>query len=60
LLHIVDGIFDAGPVGVYWCFPMERYCGMLQRAVASRLFPYASLNRRILALEQIAVIKTRY
>ncbi|KIJ26650.1 hypothetical protein M422DRAFT_272282 [Sphaerobolus stellatus SS14] len=42
LLHIIDGIFDAGPVA------------------ASRLFPYASLNRHILALEQIAVIKTRY
>lgn len=60
LLHIGDGIRMAGPVWVYWCFLMERYCGMVQRSVASRLYPYASLNRRILALEQLKTIENKY
>ncbi|KIJ42793.1 hypothetical protein M422DRAFT_105889, partial [Sphaerobolus stellatus SS14] len=51
--HIIDGIKEAGPVWVYWCFVMERYCGMLQRSITSKLYPYANLNLRILELEQI-------
>lgn len=45
LLHIADSIETAGPVWAYWAFPMERYCGHLQRAIQSRRFPYVNINR---------------
>ncbi|KAL1684480.1 hypothetical protein GGG16DRAFT_68216, partial [Schizophyllum commune] len=35
LLHIADSIEAMGPVWTYWAFPMERFCGRMQRAVRS-------------------------
>jgi len=58
--RIIDGIEDAGPVWIHWCFAMECYCGMLQRSVTSWLFPYASLNLRVLELAQLHTIMRNY
>ncbi|KDQ14851.1 hypothetical protein BOTBODRAFT_109517 [Botryobasidium botryosum FD-172 SS1] len=44
LLHIADGIEKIGPMWVYWCFALERHCGLLQRMVTSRSRPYESLS----------------
>ncbi|QRV81791.1 Transposase family Tnp2 protein [Ceratobasidium sp. AG-Ba] len=60
LLHIADDIETMGPVWCYWAFPMERYCGSLSRASKSRRFPYASLNRRVLQISQLAQLKLIY
>lgn len=60
LLHIVHGIKDAGPVGCYWVFVMERFCGRLQRYVSSRLHPYATLDRRVLELAQLHAITANF
>lgn len=39
---------------------MERYCSRLLRAVTSRKFPYASLNRRILETQTLHVIRDSF
>ncbi|KAG9126384.1 hypothetical protein FRC07_003631 [Ceratobasidium sp. 392] len=60
LLHIADDIEKMGPIWCYWAFPMERYCGSLARANISRRFPYASLNRCVLQIAQLAQLKLIY
>ncbi|KZP05559.1 hypothetical protein FIBSPDRAFT_765690, partial [Athelia psychrophila] len=60
LLHITLSIRAAGPVWCYWAFAMERYCGMLQPAIHSRCFPYASLDHHITKVAQITQIKIIY
>lgn len=60
LLHIADGIVTAGPVWAYWAFPMERFCGLLQPAIRSRRYPYASLNRYLLDKARLEHIKLTY
>ncbi|QRV85537.1 Transposase family Tnp2 protein [Ceratobasidium sp. AG-Ba] len=60
LLHIADDIETAGPIWCYWAFPMERYCGSLSRASISMRFPYASLDRRVRQIAQLAQIKNIY
>ncbi|KAJ8456982.1 hypothetical protein ONZ45_g18499 [Pleurotus djamor] len=60
LLHIADGITEMGPVWAYWAFPMERYCGKLQRGIKSRRFPFASLDNFVLYHAQLSHIKTLY
>ncbi|KAL1728391.1 hypothetical protein EV714DRAFT_215252 [Schizophyllum commune] len=60
LLHIADSIEAMGPVWTYWAFPMERYCGRLQRAIRSRRFPWSNLDEHILASAQLAHLKMRY
>ncbi|KAG8996607.1 hypothetical protein FRB90_012686 [Tulasnella sp. 427] len=39
---------------------MERYCSRLLRAVSSRKYPYASLNRRVLETQQLHVIRDTF
>jgi hypothetical protein len=39
---------------------MERYCGALQRAIRSRRFPYASLDRFVFESAQLTQIKNIY
>lgn len=56
-LHLVDLIEQAGPLWGYWCWAMERYCSRLVRAVTSRKYPYASLNRRILETQTLLSIR---
>ena len=61
LLHIADGIESCGPVWAYWAFPMERYCGLLQRAVlSSRRHPYVTLDKFIAEDAMISQLKMRY
>jgi len=61
LLHIADGIEAAGPVSGYWAFVMERYCGFLKRSgIRSRKNPYKSLDRRVLDVERLHVVKLKY
>lgn len=56
-LHLVDIIEESGPLWSYWCWIMERFCGRLSRAISSRKHPYASLDRRILELQTLAMVK---
>jgi hypothetical protein len=60
LLHIADSIKAVGPVWCYWAFPMERYCGTLQRSIHSRRFPFASLDRFITETAQLRQIVILY
>ncbi|KAL1701990.1 hypothetical protein EV121DRAFT_282211 [Schizophyllum commune] len=60
LLHIADSIETMGPVWTYWAFPMERYCGRLQRAIRSRRFPWSNLDEHVLATAQIKQVGLRY
>ena len=60
LLHIADSITALGPVWAYWAFPMERYCGTLQRAIQSRRFPYSSASRFITEMAQLNQIASVY
>lgn len=61
LLHVADGIEAAGPVGAYWAFVMERFCGFLKRdGVRNRKKPYASLDNRVRHIAQLNVTKLRY
>ncbi|THU81651.1 hypothetical protein K435DRAFT_571382, partial [Dendrothele bispora CBS 962.96] len=60
LLHIASSIRACGPVWCYWAFPMERYCGMIQLAIRSRRFPYASLGRHVLEDARLTQIKVLY
>lgn len=59
-LHVVDYMELSGPVWVFWCFVMERYCGRLLRSVSSRKHPFASVVRRILELGALAAIRHRF
>jgi hypothetical protein len=60
-LHVADGIEAAGPVWVYWAFVMERYCGFLKRSgVQNRKNPYKSLDRRVLDVSRLHVLKLKY
>ncbi|KAJ7655446.1 hypothetical protein B0H17DRAFT_941344 [Mycena rosella] len=60
LLHIAPGIKFTGPVWCYWAFPMERFCGSIQRGIRSRRFPWASMDRFVLENAQLIQIKTIY
>ena len=60
LLHIADAIKALGPVWAYWAFPMERYCGALQRAIQNRRFPYASASRFVIETAQLNQISDLY
>ena len=60
LLHIADYIQAAGPVWASWAFPMEHFCGRLQPAIRSRRFPYANMDRHILAAARLDHIKKVY
>jgi hypothetical protein len=61
LLHVADGIEAAGPVWVYWAFVMERYCGFLKRSgIRNRKNPYKSLDRRVLDIARLHVLKLKY
>jgi len=60
VLHIADSIKALGPVWAYWAYPMERYCGTIQRAILSRRFPNASLNRFVTEKAQLDQIANLY
>ena len=59
LLHLAQGIRDCGPVWTTWTFSMERFCGMLQHNLHSRVHPWSNLNKNLLYSiyrEQLAVL----
>ncbi|KAH8093764.1 hypothetical protein BXZ70DRAFT_897296 [Cristinia sonorae] len=60
LLHIADSIIAAGPVWASWAYPMERYCGLLQPAIRSRRFAYASIDRYVVDHARLQHIKLLY
>jgi hypothetical protein len=60
VLHIADSIKALGPVWAYWAYPMERYCGTIQRSILSRRFPNASLNRFVTEKAQLDQIANLY
>jgi hypothetical protein len=60
LLHIADSIETVGPVWTTWAFPMERFCGKLQRAVKGRRFVYAAIDNWVLRTAQVAHIRIVY
>jgi hypothetical protein len=60
LLHIADGIEEAGPVWAYWAFPMERFCGLLQPAIRSRRYPYPSMDTYVVATAQLSQLKHKF
>ena len=49
LLHIGWGIRAAGPVWIYWAFPMEWHCNTLLQSIRSRHHPYASISLFVIA-----------
>ncbi|KAH6880950.1 hypothetical protein BKA70DRAFT_1391158 [Coprinopsis sp. MPI-PUGE-AT-0042] len=60
LLHIAESIRQMGPVWCYWAFPMERYCGKLQRIIRSRRFPYPAMDRFVVEDAQLTQIGLLY
>lgn len=60
LLHIADSIEVMGPVWAYWAFPMERFCGKVQRRIKSRRFPFAAIDTFVLAEARLAHIGIQY
>lgn len=59
-LHAVDHLECSGPGPCFWCWVCERMCGHYARAITSRKHPYASLNRRALEEQTLAVIINKY
>ncbi|KIO24452.1 hypothetical protein M407DRAFT_47490, partial [Tulasnella calospora MUT 4182] len=59
-IHLPDMIKQSGPLWGYWTWVMERYCGLLTRAISSRKHPYSSLNRRILDIQALHSIRHMY
>ena len=60
MIHIPDDIQSHGPLWVYWCFVMERYCGSLLPSIKSRSNPYPSMSKRMLEGVQVSQIKKLY
>jgi hypothetical protein len=60
LLHIPEDIRNCGPVWTYWCFVMERLCGILLRAVKSKLNPWGALAQRAKRISQIQLLNIQY
>lgn len=49
-----------GPVWAYWAFPMERFCGVLQRSIKSRRFPFANLDSVVLTDARLKQLGSLY
>ncbi|PPQ78936.1 hypothetical protein CVT24_012460 [Panaeolus cyanescens] len=57
LLHIADGIRNAGPPSCYWAFVMERHCNALLPSIRNRRFPYAAISNYVLQVAQLEQIR---
>lgn len=57
LAHILDIIEWLGPVWSYWQYPMERICGILAKAVASRVQANRNMSLNILRIEQLNYLR---
>ncbi|TFK95252.1 hypothetical protein BDV98DRAFT_482962, partial [Pterulicium gracile] len=60
LLYIAQDIQNMGPLWVYWCFVMQRYCGSLLPSVKSKKHPETCLANCIRDLAQNSHIKLIY
>lgn len=60
LLHVADSIEAMGPVGAYWAFPMERWCGYCAQSVHSRRFPWSNIANYAVAAARLHTIKLVY
>lgn len=60
LLHIADSIVATGPVWTTWAFLMEQYCGLLQLAIKSCRFPYASIDAFVINSARLTQCKLIY
>jgi len=60
LLHLASDIRYCGPVWTTWVFYIERFAGMLQAAVKSRVQPWTNLSRRNLHLAYLAQLTVKY
>jgi hypothetical protein len=60
MLHIADSIEVMGPVWTNWAYPTERLCGRIQRAVKGRRFVYSSINKYVLNISQLEMVKLKY
>lgn len=52
VLHVARGIESAGPMFVYWQWPMERVCGMIAASAKSRVSANRNMAISILLNEQ--------
>lgn len=60
LLHVADSIEAVGPAWAYWAFPMERFCGRLQRCIKSRRFPFANIDTFVVADARLKQLGLRW
>lgn len=60
LLHLGDDIRTARPLWAYWAYPMERFCGHLQRAIHNRRFPWAEMANYLKHSAQLRIISLTY
>ena len=60
LLHIANDIRVCGPMWASWTFYLERYCGKLQEALHSRVYPWSNLNSWILRTSYLQTLAVRY
>ena len=60
LLHLADSIEAVGPVWTYWAFPMERFCGTVQRHIKSRRFPFSSIDRYLVSVTRLEHLGIRF
>ncbi|EKM48750.1 uncharacterized protein PHACADRAFT_108338 [Phanerochaete carnosa HHB-10118-sp] len=60
LLHFADSIEAVGPLWAYWAFPMERFCGVVQRHIKSRRFPFASIDTFIVGVARLSHLGVRF
>jgi hypothetical protein len=56
LSHVADSIKYCGPSWTHWQFPMERFCGILQPLVKSRIRPYSNLANTLTLLQQFYML----
>ena len=60
LLHIARDIRVCGPMWSSWTFYLERFCGILQTGLRSRVHPWSNLNNRVLHMSYLQTLALRY
>lgn len=60
LLHLASDIRYCGPVWTTWVFYIERFAGMLQASVKSRVHPWTNLSNRNLYLAYLGQLSVKY
>ncbi|KAI0088515.1 hypothetical protein BDY19DRAFT_985436 [Irpex rosettiformis] len=51
---------DSGPVWTTWTFSMKRYCSSIQPMIASRQYPFASIDRHLIDHTHLQLIHLMY